>query len=120
AAWTDAEAITSDGEAAVATLGSLSDLLGICTLVADLMSHQPEVGGQAAGTSPSKEESRAACPTQFDTRPNPCLEHPSDLALSTATADRCATSRGNQDSDHVAGRRDRQSNHSQPNEGHRR
>lgn len=120
AVWTDAEEITSDGETGVATLGSLTDLLGVCMLVADLMQRRTGLEEQAAGMSPSKEESRAACPTQFDTRSDPCFEHRSDLGLTTGTGDRSATSRGSRDGDRVAGQRDRQSNHSQPNGGSRR
>ena len=48
----------------LATLGSLADLLHVCELIADLR-------GQAAGMSPCKEDSRAACPAQFDTRSAP-------------------------------------------------
>src|SRR5262245_59417089 len=61
ASWTDDEGITSVGEAGVATLGSLTDLLGVCALVADLMNPHNGVGGQATGMSPSKEDSHAAC-----------------------------------------------------------
>jgi hypothetical protein len=70
AVWTDAEQILNDGHDGVATLGSLTDLLGVCELVADLMRRHSGAGGQAAGMSSCKEDSHAACPTQFDTRPD--------------------------------------------------
>jgi hypothetical protein len=118
--WTDAEGITNDGEAGAATLGSLTDLLIVCELVADLIGRRKEVGGQAAGTPPSKEESRAACPTQFDTRSDQGLDrHRSDPDATPAAGDRCATRRSPASSDHVAGRRNRQSDCSQPNGGGR-
>ena len=70
AAWTDAKPSGADGEGVVATLGSLSDLLHLSGC------HRPVAArtarqGQAAGMSPCKEDSRAACPAQFDTRPAP-------------------------------------------------
>ena len=70
----DAKILINDGQDGVATLGSLTDLLGVCELVADLMVRHSGVGGQAAGMSSCKEDSHAACPTQFDTRPDPCLD----------------------------------------------
>lgn len=60
-AWTD------DGDetgAAGATLGSLSDLLAACVLVAALRVRAPGVREQAARKSPCKEDNRAACAAQ--------------------------------------------------------
>ena len=57
--------------ASVATLGSLTDLLQVCELVTGLSPREPQERGQAAGKSPCKEDSRAACPAQFDTRSGP-------------------------------------------------
>ena len=111
AVWTDAESATGDGAAGVATLGSLTDLLGVCELVADLMGRRREVGGQAAGMSSCKEDSHAACPTQFDTR--------SDPGAGTVTGGRSATRRSHRSSDRVVSQRDRQSDRSQPNGGGR-
>ena len=71
AAWTDAEPSGAVGEGVVATLGSLTDLLHVCELVTGLSQREPAEQGQAAGMSPCKEDSRAACPTQFDTRSDP-------------------------------------------------
>src|SRR6476620_12392646 len=68
AAWTDAQPSSGDDAGPVATLGSLADLLHVCELIAELR-------GQAAGMSPCKEDSHAAWPAQFDTRPGPGLEH---------------------------------------------
>ena len=67
AAWTDldraADSTDTDADAVVATLGSLADLLAGCVVVADLVERR-----QAAGKSPCKEDTHAACPAQFDTR----------------------------------------------------
>jgi hypothetical protein len=99
AAWTDAEQVADEGGAGAATLGSLADLLRVCALIADLR-------GQAAGMSPCKEDSRAACPTQFDTRSDPTL---ADATTAGAGAHGRATARrGGRDGDYVAGQRDRQ------------
>ena len=82
AAWTDAQPSSGDDAGPVATLGSLADLLHVCELIAELR-------GQAAGMSPCKEDSHAACPAQFDTRPGPGLEHRPALAPPPAqTVDR--------------------------------
>ena len=48
AAWTDADQSAVDGEQSVATLGSLSDLLQTCELVADLAGRELREQGQAA------------------------------------------------------------------------
>ena len=69
--WTDAAQPGADDVVGVATLGSLTDLLRACKLVADLLGREPEGQGQAAGMSPCKEDSCAACPAEFDTRPAP-------------------------------------------------
>jgi len=120
AVWTDAESATGDGAAGVATLGSLTDLLGVCELVADLMGRRREVGGQAAGMSSCKEDSHAACPTQFDTRSDPGLaQYRSDPGAGTVTGGRSATRRSHRSSDRVVSQRDRQSDRSQPNGGGR-
>jgi Family of unknown function (DUF5372) len=107
AAWTDAKPSVVGGEDVVATLGSLTDLLQLCELVTGLSPREPQEQGQAAGMSPCKEDSRAACPTQFDTRSDPNLADAT--AAGAAGADGRATARrGGRDGDHVAGQRDRQ------------
>jgi hypothetical protein len=98
-AWTDQAAEEADGSEAVATLGSLADLLAVCALVDDLAGQALMVRGQADRTSPSKEESDAACPAFFDTRPAP---------EATGDAGRAVAGRGPHRGDHVAGRGDRQ------------
>jgi hypothetical protein len=107
AAWTDAEASGADGAAVAATLGSLTDLLHVCELIAELMQRESRKRGQAAGMSPCKEDSRAACPAQFDTRSAPDAD-----TGSTAGADgahgRTPARRRSRGGDHVAGHRDRQ------------
>ncbi|HEX9178512.1 MAG TPA: DUF5372 family protein [Mycobacterium sp.] len=114
--WTDAAQPGADDVVGVATLGSLTDLLRACKLVADLLGREPEGQGQAAGMSPCKEDSRAACPAQFDTRPAP--GHDSGSA---ADADGRATAgRRGHDRDHVAGQCDRQSGHTERDRGGRR
>jgi hypothetical protein len=119
AAWTDAEASSADGEGEVATLGSLTDLLHACELVAGLSQRESHEQGQAAGMSPCKEDSRAACPAQIDTRSAPDLNGRS--AAGAAGTDRRATARRRgHDGDHVAGQRDRQSRRSQKKRGDRR
>ena len=69
AAWTDIDQSAVVDEQSMATLGSLSDLLHTCELVADLAGRELREQGQAAGKSPCKEDSRAACPAQSDARP---------------------------------------------------
>ena len=103
-AWTDAGEDTAGD--VVATLGSLADLLGACALVGELAGR-----GQAARKSPSKEDSCAACPAQFDTRP---------LSTATGSAGRAAAARRGRDSDHAARPRDRQSECSGRDRGGRR
>jgi hypothetical protein len=98
AAWTDADLSGVDGEAVVATLGSLSDLCQACGLVADLAEREQREQGQAAGKSPCEEDFRAACPAQSDTRSTP---------VATA-AHRALADPGSSDGDRVVGRRDRQ------------
>lgn len=99
AAWTDLpEAGGEVGEAVAATLGSLADLLAACAVVAALAHRARE--GQAARQSPSKEDSHAACPAQFDTRPT---------SSATGDAGRGVAGRGGRGGDHAAGRGDRQS-----------
>jgi len=95
--WTDAAQPGADDVVGVATLGSLTDLLCACKLVADLLGREPEGQGQAAGMSPCKEDSCAACPAEFDTRPAPG----GDTGRATAR-------RRGHDRDHVAGHRDRE------------
>jgi hypothetical protein len=106
AAWTDAEPSGTVGAGVVATLGSLTDLLHVCELIAELMQRESRKRGQAAGMSPCKEDSRAACPAQFDTRSDPTL---ADATTAGAGADGRATARRRgRDGDYVAGQRDRQ------------
>ena len=76
AAWTDTDHSAVHGEQSMATLGSLSDLLQTCELVADLAGRELREQGQAAGKSPCKEDSRAACPAQSDSRPIPGATDP--------------------------------------------
>ena len=109
AAWTDAEQVAGEGDAGAATLGSLVDLLHVCELIADLRE-------QAAGMSPCKEDSRAACPAQFDTRSAP--GH--DSGSATGADGRATAGRRGHDRDHVAGQRDRQSGHAERDRGGRR
>src|SRR5690349_11692903 len=71
AAWTDADPPAGDGAASAVTLGSLSDLVQACDLVADLAERRGVERGQAARKSPSKEDFHAACPAQSDARPGP-------------------------------------------------
>jgi hypothetical protein len=60
-AWTD----DGDGtSAAGATLGSVSDLLASCVLVAELRARAAATREQAARKSPCKEDNRAACAAQ--------------------------------------------------------
>ena len=65
------------------TLGSLSDLLQACDLVADLAERRGVERGQAARKSPSKEDFHAACPAQSDARPGPGATGPGQGALPT-------------------------------------
>jgi hypothetical protein len=106
-AWTNQAEDTAPAEV-VATLGSLADLLGACVLVSDLAAVGLAGRGQAAGTSPSKEEFHAACPAQFDTR------SPSEA---TGEIGRAAAGRGSHSSDHAARRRDRQGERSSRDRG---
>jgi hypothetical protein len=119
AAWTDAKASGADGEGVAATLGSLTDLLQVCELVTGLSPREPREQGQAAGMSPCKEDSRAACPAQFDTRSAPDLNGRS-AAGAAGTNSRATARRRGHDGDHVAGQRDRQSRRSETNRGGRR
>ena len=118
AAWTDAKPSGADGAALAATLGSLTDLLHVCELIADLMQREPHERGQAAGMSPCKEDSRAACPAQFDTRSAPDAD-----TGSTADADgangRATARRGGHGGNHVAGQRDRQGRRAEAKRGGR-
>jgi hypothetical protein len=100
-AWTDqAEEAEEAATEGAATVGAVVDLLAACALVGELAGREPAGQGQAAQTSPSKEDSCAACPAQFDTRPLPVV---------TGSATRAAATRRGRDRDHAAGRRDRQS-----------
>jgi Family of unknown function (DUF5372) len=107
-AWTDADEDTVGD--VVATLGSLADLLAVCALAGELAGRELAGKGQAARTSPSKEDSRAACPTQFDTRPPPAV---------TGSVGRAAATRRGRDRDHAAGQHDRQSECSDRDGEHR-
>ena len=109
AAWTDAQPPIGDGAGEVATLGSLADLLHVCELIEDLR-------GQAAGMSPCKEDSRAACPALFDNRSAPDFNG----RPAAGAADGRATARRRGDGgDHVAGQRDRQGRRAEPKRGGR-
>ena len=118
AAWTDADPSTVNGEGVVATLGSVSDLLQVCELVTGLSPREPHEQGQAAGMSPCKEDSRAACPAQFDTRSTPDLDGRS-AAGAAGTDRRAIARRRGHDGDHVAGQRDRQGRRAEPQRGGR-
>jgi len=100
-AWTDAWQGGDEGQDTTPTLGSLADLLGVCELIADLR-------GQAAGMSLRKEDSRAACPTQFDTRPAPAHQHRAGRDSVANTDGRAAARPRGRSGDHAAGRCDRQ------------
>lgn len=112
AAWTDLGEDTATGGAnELATLGSVGDLLAARVLVANLAQGQVVQQGQAARTSPCKEDSDAACPAQFAPRPQPQATH--DLG-------RAATADGVGHGDHAAGRGDRQSQRCGQQRGDRR
>lgn len=125
AAWTDTSGdahadgdFGRDGDAdgdEVATLGSLAELLVACVLVADLAHARVEQEGQAARKSPSKEDSDAACPALFDTRPGT-----ETSGATTGEAGRTSTGRGGLGGDHAVGRCDRQSERSGRGRGARR
>jgi hypothetical protein len=97
-AWTDQVEVAAVDDV-VATLGLLADLLAACALVTDLAGRGLAEQGQAARKSPSKEDFRAACPTQFDTRP---------ASEATGDAGRAVAGESGRGSDHTASRRDRQ------------
>jgi hypothetical protein len=118
AAWTDAKPDSADGAGVVATLGSVTDLLHVCELVTALSPRETHERGQAAGMSPCKEDSRAACPAQFDTRSTPDRNGRS-AAGAAGTDSRATARRRGHDSNHVAGQRDRQSRRSETNRGGR-
>jgi hypothetical protein len=64
-AWTDDGDGDGDGTgAAGATLGSVSDLLASCVLIAELRARAAGAWEQAARKSPCKEDNRAACAAQ--------------------------------------------------------
>ena len=96
------------GEGVVATLGSLTDLLQVCELVTGLSQREPREQGQAAGMSPCKEDSRAACPTQSDTRSDPSPAQPPSVRRPW-WSDCPPSGRGGDD---VAGEGDRQTRRS--------
>jgi hypothetical protein len=112
AAWTDLHETTGGEAAEPGTVGSLADLLACHELVAGLAARVAEAvdGQQAARQSSCKEDNRAACATQSDTRGG---------ADATAGADRRvsrgAASRGGGD----AGRPDRQGRRAGTAEGGR-
>ena len=76
AAWTDAEPSGADGEGVVATLGSLSDLLHVCELVAGLSQREPQSGDRLQGCHRARRT--PVQPVQLSLIPDP---------LPTATAD---------------------------------
>jgi Family of unknown function (DUF5372) len=94
-AWTDQAEDGAAGEG-VATLGALADLLAARALVSDLARRGQQ--GQAACQSPSKEDSHAACPAQFATRP---------ASGDTGGAGRAAAGGVGRYGDHAARRPDR-------------
>jgi hypothetical protein len=106
AAWTDADPPAADGAASAVTLGSLSDLLQACDLVADLAERREMERRQAARKSPSKEDFHAACPAQSDARPGPGAIGYG--AAGAGGAGRDVADRGGRGGDRAAGRRDRQ------------
>ena len=118
AAWTDATPSGADGAGVVGTLGSVGDLLYLCELVTGLSLREPHERGQAAGMSPCKEDSRAACPAQFDTRSTP--DRNGRPAGAADTNGRATARRRCQDGDHVVGQRDRQSCRAEANRDGRR
>src|SRR5207245_11511 len=69
AAWTDLEQPAGGGDDAVATLGSVPDLLGLSVLVSGLTARLAAGPEQATRKSPCKEDNRAACAAQFDAGP---------------------------------------------------
>jgi hypothetical protein len=108
-AWTDADPPAAEGAASAVTLGSLSDLLQACDLVADLAERRGMERGQAARKSPSKEDFHAACPAQSDARPGPgAIGCGATGATGAGGAGRGVADRGGRGGDRAAGRRDRQ------------
>jgi hypothetical protein len=105
AAWTDADP-SADAAASAVTLGSLSDLVQACDLVADLAERRELERRQAARKSPSKEDFHAACPAQSDARPGPGAIGYG--AAGAGGAGRGVADRGGRGGDRAAGRRDRQ------------
>jgi len=118
AAWTDAMPSGADGAGVMGTLGSVSDLLQVCELVTGLSPREPHERGQAAGMSPCKEDSRAACPAQFDTRSAPD-RNGRPAAGAAGTNGRATARRRGHGGDHVAGQRDRQGRRAEPKRGGR-
>jgi hypothetical protein len=118
AAWTDAKPSGADGERVVGTLGSVGDLLHLCELVTGLSPREPHERGQAAGMSPCKEDSRAACPALFDTRSAPDRNGRA-AAGAAGTGSRATARRRGHDGNHVAGQRDRQSRRAEAKRGGR-
>ncbi|MGH3922163.1 MAG: DUF5372 family protein [Pseudonocardiaceae bacterium] len=107
AAWTDLDPTGSVSlaggvcQASAATLGALGDLLHACALVSALSALTgQEVTEQAARSSPSKEDNRAACTAESDTRPG---------TGATPGPARTAHHRAGGGGDQPAGRPDRQS-----------
>jgi uncharacterized protein DUF5372 len=70
AEWTDAPD-TEAAEQGPSVLALPADLLEAVVLVSALRARAPAIGAQAASKSPAKEDFDAACPAQFDTRPDP-------------------------------------------------
>src|SRR4051794_41908447 len=71
AAWTDADPPAVDALASAVTLGSLSDLLQACDLVADLAERRGVEGGQAGREAPSQGGFPSARPPQACSPPRP-------------------------------------------------
>ena len=65
ASWTDlGEGPGEAGGAAMATLGSVADLLAAASFAARLSTNAPGTPEQAARRPPTKEDNRATCPAQ--------------------------------------------------------
>ena len=105
--WTDAAQPGADDVVGVATLGSLTDLLRACKLVADLLGREPEDRDRLQGCHRARRTPVQPVQLQFDTRPAPGGD--TGPIVGTADADGRATARRRgHDRDHVAGHRDRE------------
>jgi hypothetical protein len=98
AVWTDLHESGSDA-AGQATLGSLADLLACHELVSALAARVAEAAGeqQAARQSSCKEDNRAACATQSDTRAGADATEGADRRASRTSAGRGGGATGGAD-----------------------